>query len=79
VSTVAHANAEWMCYLTAYGRIRADGTADMKVVGNDVRFTLTTRRRGEIVLRPAAPEPNGPAGCPVRGSLWGTYRPHYGR
>jgi hypothetical protein len=72
-------HADWMCDLTAYGRIRPNGTADMKVVGADIRFTLTTGRRGEILLRPVGPEPDGQAGCPVRGSLWGTYRPHYGR
>lgn len=71
-------HADWMCDLIAYGRVRANGTADMKVVGDDVRFTLTAGRRGEIILRPIGPEPNGHAGCPVRGSLWGAYRPHYG-
>jgi hypothetical protein len=71
--------ADWICDLTAYGRIRANGTADMKMIGENVRFTLSTGRRGEIVLRPIVPEPNGHAGCPPRGSLWGTYRPHHGR
>jgi hypothetical protein len=49
------------------------------MIGENVRFTLSTGRRGEIVLRPIVPEPNGHAGCPPRGSLWGTYRPHHGR
>jgi hypothetical protein len=72
-------HADWMCNLTAYGRIRANGTADMKVVGEDVRFSLTTGRRGEIVLSPMGPEPNGHVGCPFRGTLWGAYRPHSSR
>lgn len=77
--TSANRNAEWICDLTAYGRVRPNGSASMKAVGGDVRFTLTTDRRGEIILRPVSPEPNGPSGCPGRGSLWGRYRPHYGR
>jgi hypothetical protein len=77
--SVERDHGDWMCDLTAYGRIRANGTADMKVIGADIRFTLTTGRRGEILLRPVGPEPDGHAGCPFRGSLWGTYRPHYGR
>jgi hypothetical protein len=76
-ATSERRNASWMCDLTAYGRLRPDGSASMKAIGDEIRFTLTTERRGAIRLGAIGPEPNRPAGCPGRGSLWGTYRPHF--